>query len=74
MSYDASGINWVEKVGQKGPYLLASKRDNENNPEFENLLKTVKDRWDKKENTWPFWIFTDGNAIGRNKTEKNGTP
>jgi len=68
--YDTSGINWVEKVGPKGPFMLASERDNKNNPEYEKLFKTIKDRWDKKENTWPFWIFTSSDAIGMNKPKK----
>lgn len=69
MSYDVSGINWVEKVGQKGPFMLASERDNKNNKEYEKLFKTIKDRWDRKENTWPFWIFQNGDAIGKNITK-----
>ena len=66
VGYDVSGINWIEKTGQKGPFMLASERDNKNNPEYEKLFKTIKDRWDKKENTLPFWIFTSGDAIGKN--------
>ena len=66
MSYDVSGVNWIEKVGKKGPFMLASERDNKNNPEYDKLFKTIKDRWDKKENTWPFWIFPNQDAIGKN--------
>ena len=71
MGYDVSGINWVEKVGQKGPFMLASERDNKDNPEYKKLFKTIKDRWDRKENTWPFWMFTSGDAIGKSIPKKN---
>lgn len=66
MSYNTSGINFVEKTGISGIYLFASRRDNENNPDFDSLLQTIKTCKENKESCYPFWIFPDGNAIGKN--------
>lgn len=68
MSYDDAGVNYEEKVSQKTgrTYLLASEKNNANNPKYADLMKTVKDRWGKKGNTYPYWIFTNGDAIGKN--------
>lgn len=59
--------NWVDKTGGAGPFKLATRKNNAENPAYENLVKFLTEQKDYKkflkEGRY-VWLMTDRLAVG----------
>jgi len=67
-AWDTTKLKWTERQGKKGPYLLTEKSEL---PDYKALLQDLENHNGKMtvKNEF-FWIFPDGQAIGRKPSKK----
>lgn len=68
--FDVSKIVWTQKEGNKGPYELANKVANADNPNWKALKECLGEKDGKATFEKLFyWLFEDGDAIGRKEAK-----
>ena len=59
-------IDWIQKEGAKGPFEQSALRQNMNIPDFDELIKDLRDHDGKLQRDGLFyWLFTDSQTVGR---------
>ena len=66
--YDVDKIQWIEKTGAKGPYMLADPKTEGAKPDFKALLADIKaHKGGLNRDGWFYWVFNDQATVGRKK-------
>jgi hypothetical protein len=64
--YDTEKIQWVEKLGAKGPFQYADPKTEGTNLDFKALLADLKEHDGRLRHSDMFyWLFQDAAGIGR---------
>jgi len=67
--YDVEKITWQTKTGERGEFELADIKENKDNIDFDALLADLKQKERMTVKPFFYWLFSDGETIGRKKTK-----
>jgi hypothetical protein len=69
-TFDPSKVKWLPKSGAKGPFELATIKDNVGNVEYDKMVALVQTAGSlTKDKLW-YWLFPTGEAVGRKTVRK----
>ena len=69
-TFDPSKVKWLPKSGAKGPFELATIKDNVGNVEYSRMVALLQTAGSlTKDKLW-YWLFPTGEAVGRKTVRK----